>query len=209
MVATSLRVVARKPTVVYLLVAATVGLSAFVLFSGSATGLLTTMGRNPDLTGRTEVWKIVLRVTANPLFGAGYESFWLGDRLITLQSLVGETINQCHNGYLEVYVNLGWMGIALLAVVIVTGCQRVTLAVRRDPAAGKLRLACFVAALIYNFTEAGFKMMSLMWIIFLLTTTAVPEASVSNAANNGPTLGENDSGIWGPGCPEHFQAIRL
>ncbi len=199
MVATSLRVVARKPTVVYLLVAATVGLSAFVLFSGSATGLLTTMGRNPDLTGRTEVWKIVLRVTANPLFGAGYESFWLGERLLTIRSLVGETINQCHNGYLEIYVNLGWIGLTLLALIIATSCRKVVLAVRQDPAVGRLRLAYFLVGVIFNFTEAGFKMMCPVWIFFLLAAMAVPRTPVPEGL---PAIGGDLTGSFADWEPQ-------
>ena len=47
----------------------------------------------------------------NPLLGAGFENFWVGERQVTLGGLGG---NQAHNGYLEIYLNLGWVGILLL-----------------------------------------------------------------------------------------------
>ncbi len=44
----------------------------------------------------------------NPLLGTGYESFWLGPRLQWFWQHAGlGHINEAHNGYLEVYLNLG------------------------------------------------------------------------------------------------------
>ena len=71
---------------------------------------------------------------------------------------------------------MGWLGVALLSFVIARGYQNVVGALHRDPELGKLRLAFFVIALLYNLTEAAFKMMHPVWIIFLLAVTAVPEA---------------------------------
>ena len=65
------------------------------------------VGRDPTLTGRTVIWSAVLSTHTNPLLGAGYESFWLGPRLTTVWAQVGVGINEAHNGYLEVYLNLG------------------------------------------------------------------------------------------------------
>jgi len=180
---TSLVRLARKPVVVHLLVAAIVSVSFSVLFLHVGGGALETMGRDSTLTGRTEIWSTVLSVAENPLVGTGYESFWLPERIQRLWDVFGLHINEAHNGYLEVYLNLGWIGVALLAVLIVTGYRNVSVAFRRDPDAGGLRLAYFIAAVVYSFTEAGFRTMSLIWIVFLLATTAVPEPSVLNAPN--------------------------
>ena len=172
---------ARKPVVVSLLAATAVAFSAFALFSGGAGGLLQTMGRNPTLTGRTEVWKAILPFAQNPIFGSGYESFWLGDRLVTIGQMINSPgIQEAHNGYLEIYLNLGWIGLALLALIIAMGYRRVVvLTLRQHPNTGKLMLAYFVLALIYNFTEAGFKMQNPVWIFFLLAVMAIPKATVS------------------------------
>jgi len=42
---------------------------------------LSTMGRESNLTGRTEIWAAVLPLVPNPAVGAGFESFWLPPRL--------------------------------------------------------------------------------------------------------------------------------
>jgi exopolysaccharide production protein ExoQ len=176
---------ARKPAVATFLAATAVGVSAFVLFGGAGS-VLEAMGRNPTLTGRTEVWQVILPFAQDPLFGSGYESFWLGDRLMKIGSMTSLGINEAHNGYLEIYLNLGWVGLILLGLVIATGFRKVILAVRDDPATGKLRLAYAVLPLIYNFTEAVFKMMSPVWIFFLLAIMAVPKAGVAEKMVESP-----------------------
>jgi len=72
------------------------------------------LGREATLTGRTEVWEQVLEENTNPLIGTGYESFWLGDRMNRFWATHWWKPNQAHNGYLEVYLNLGIIGLALL-----------------------------------------------------------------------------------------------
>jgi exopolysaccharide production protein ExoQ len=182
MVATGRWPRARKPAVVSLLATTAIAFSAFALFSGGGGGLLQALGRNPTLTGRTEVWKAILPFTQNPIVGSGYESFWLGDRLVKIGEVIDSPgINEAHNGYLEIYLNLGWMGLTLLALAVAAGYRRVILAVRQNPAIGNLWLAYFVLALIYNFTEAAFKMQSPVWIFFLMAMMAPPIAAVSES----------------------------
>ena len=61
--------------------------SVFLLYALLAFGLglkgefAQAVGRSPTLSGRTEIWEIVLSQQTNPLLGTGYESFWLGPRL--------------------------------------------------------------------------------------------------------------------------------
>jgi O-antigen ligase len=117
---------------------------------------------------------MVLGNSVNPVFGTGFESFWLGERLRKMWSVyVG--INQAHNGYIEIYLNLGWVGVSLLVLLILTGYRNVIAMLRREPSAGGMRLAYFVVGVIYNFTEASFKMMTPVWIMFLVAITAIPE----------------------------------
>jgi O-antigen ligase len=128
-------------------------------------------------TGRRDLWSTVLSQPVSRMFGAGYESFWVGNRLATIQRLAHQFANQSHDGYIEILVNLGWVGIAFLALLIVTGYRKITRAVRRDPETTCLRLAYFVAALTYNFTEAAFKMMDPVWICFVWAIVSASTAS--------------------------------
>jgi O-antigen ligase len=168
----------RMPAVLHFVVVAIISISASALFLNVGGGALETMGRDPTLTGRTEIWRELLGVVSNPLIGTGFESFWLGDHLRKIWAMGGllEGINEAHNGYLEVYLNLGWIGVALLGVLIVTGYRNVVASFRRNTDTAKLRLAFFVAAVVYCLTEAAFKMMCPIWIAFLLAITAIPDS---------------------------------
>lgn len=183
MVAASFPPLARKRAVVHLLVATVLAVATFALFFDAGGGLVKTLGRDPTLTGRTEVWSDVLTVIENPVLGSGFESFWLGPRLAKLWSKYWWHPNEAHNGYLEVFLNLGWVGEFLLAVVIVTGYCNAVGGFRRDSEAGKLRLAYFVVGLIYSFTEAGFRTMNPVWISFILATIAVPKNPVPETSD--------------------------
>ena len=172
-------IIVRKPALVHLLVAAIVGMSLFAIFFDSSGELVQNLGRNSTLTGRTAIWKAVLALAGNPLFGTGYESFWLGNRLEEFWSVNGgafDGIQEAHNGYLEIYLNLGWIGVTLLAGLIILSYPRVVAAFRTDPDTGRLGLAFFASELVYNLTEAGFRMMFPLWIFFLLAVVGIPKA---------------------------------
>jgi len=146
------------------------------LFLGIGGGALESMGRNSTLTGRTDIWDALFKVHINPIFGTGFESFWLGERLAFLWTFpIVDGITEAHNGYLEVYLNLGWVGLAFLAGLLWTGYKNVLRLLERDPEAGRLRLGYFVIAVVYNFTEAAIRSTDLVWIAFILAIAALPE----------------------------------
>jgi O-antigen ligase len=173
----SLSGLARKPAAVHVLVLGTVFLCLFALFFDEGATLAGAMGRDQTLTGRTEFWAELLSMSENSWFGTGFESFWLGDRAKRLWEHHSWHPNQAHNGYLEVFLNLGWLGVALLGFVIARGYRNVFGALHRDRELGGLRLAFFMVAVLYNLTEAAFRGSHIIWIVFLLAVTGVPELS--------------------------------
>ena len=170
-----LRFVKRQPIAVHLLIGTMLVVAASVLFFGVSPSALATMGRNPTLTDRTEVWGWLFSMVHNPLVGTGFESFWLGPRLEKLWSIYWWHPNEAHNGYIEIYINLGWIGIALLAVVLLTGYQKVIRAYRQELPLATLWLAYFLIGMVYNFTEAAFfRMQAPAWLFFLFAITRSP-----------------------------------
>ena len=59
-------------------------------------------------------------------------------------------------------------GVYLIALILLSGYKRAVVAFRLDPSLGGLMLAYIAASAIYNITEAGFRMLDLMWIFLLL-----------------------------------------
>jgi exopolysaccharide production protein ExoQ len=160
---------ARKPAILHSIVVVMLSVAFSVLYLGTGQGVLESMGRDSTLTGRTDIWSVALQFAQNQWFGAGYESFWLGERLESISRAVGTGLNQAHNGYIEIYLNLGWIGIGFLGIILVTGYRNVVAGYWMDPNGGKLRLAYLIIAIVYNFTEGMFKMMSTVWIFLLLS----------------------------------------
>jgi O-antigen ligase len=85
-------------------------------------------------------------------------------------------INEAHNGYLEVYSNLGWAGICFIALLLVTAYKRVMSGIRRSPKKASLLLGFFLCTLFYAFTEAAFRMMTVAWVFLLLVIVAGSQA---------------------------------
>ncbi len=174
MLVAALPLIRHRPAAVHALVLAILlGGGLFSLLGGRAA-LTETLGRKPDFTGRTEIWQILIPMAPSPIGGAGFETFWVGPRVERVFAKVGgiHMTNESHNGFIEVYLNLGWIGLGLMALILGQGYRRTVSAFRHDPALGGLLVAYAVTAMTYNVTEAGFRMLSLEWFFLLLSVVA-------------------------------------
>ncbi len=81
MLTTRLRFMRRNSAAVHALVLALAVTASLVMLLGGGASAAEALGRNPTLTGRTEIWAAVIPMAPNPLVGAGFESFWLGPRV--------------------------------------------------------------------------------------------------------------------------------
>ncbi len=164
-----------------------------VAFLGMNGDVAEAVGRNATLTDRTKIWSVLLTMPTNPLVGTGYESFWLGPRLNQLwQQFHG--LNEAHNGYLEVYLNLGLVGLSLLAGVLVSSYRKICRDLDSDLPLGLLGVSLWTVVLFYGVTEAAFRS-GLLWILFLICTISVlpreqdvEEQSDSNYTDNAESL---------------------
>lgn len=133
-------------------------------------------GRDATLSGRTELWPVVLAMNDNVLFGQGFEGFWLGERLRKLWDMYFFKPNQAHNGYIEVYLNLGAVGLCLLSGLFVSCYRRIQrmLSIPSSPETSerlvfdRFRLAFLIAFLSYNMTEAGIRSLHFMFVVLLI-----------------------------------------
>jgi exopolysaccharide production protein ExoQ len=188
-IVTSFRALDRKPFLAHVLVASMLCVSFSALFLNLGSGLVETLGRDSSLTGRTTVWKLVLGMAGNPIIGTGFESFWLGERLSRMWAIYWWHPNEAHDGYLEVYLTLGWIGVALLFVVLVTGYKNAITSYRHDLITGRFKLACLLMAVAYNFTESAIRVMNPMWFVFLFAVMNASESPVPESPpqhNNQP-----------------------
>jgi O-antigen ligase len=126
------------------------------------------LGRNSTLSGRTELWTGLLKLDTNPILGTGFESFWLGKRPERLEGIFYFIPNEAHNGYLEIYLTLGLIGLFILIALIIATFWKTRLELFRNFEWGRFRLGLLVAVVVYNWTEAAFKTISPIWFTFYL-----------------------------------------
>ena len=80
-------------------------------------GLIEHLMTDPTFTGRNVIWRFALdHVAQRPLFGFGYESFWGMPNLVAEWNYLeswGYRASDAHNGYLNLAVTTGLLGLAL------------------------------------------------------------------------------------------------
>jgi exopolysaccharide production protein ExoQ len=136
------------------------------------------LGRRPDLTTRVPMWKELLNMVKNPIVGFGYESFWLGARRQIMELHWGIGM-QAHNGYLDMYLNLGLIGLFFVVCWILLGLRKVSRQLVIDYRAGILRLCFIIIVALYNWTEATFYGLNIMWMLLFLGIMDVPSRQES------------------------------
>src|SRR5207237_978175 len=86
------------------------------LVGGSTvTRFTSALGRDATLTGRTDIWAGLLPdLMRQPIFGYGFSGFW------TVTRISEHEIGQAHNGYLEVCLQLGFVGFLLTGMFLLS-----------------------------------------------------------------------------------------
>src|SRR5580704_7625228 len=177
LIATGLSAIRSRPARVHVLCLAIVLIGGITLLFGGESVATSALGRSSTLSGRTIIWEAVIHAVPNPIVGAGFESFWISPCVKNVwRALVGwwhpEGLNEAHDGYIEAYLNLGWVGVCLMALILISGYRRSLTAFRLNQSIGGLMLAYIVAAAVYGITEAGFRMLNPIWIFLLLAVVS-------------------------------------
>jgi len=160
---------------------------------GFSTQVLHLLGKNATLTDRTEVWKDCLKIPLNPVLGAGFESFWLGERREKMWEKWDWQPNQAHNGYLETYLNLGLLGLIALIGVILATFWKSRRELLNNFEFGRFRMGLLLAILAYNWTESAFKGLSFVWFVFYIIAMDYPRARAAVPAQSEVEAEESSS----------------
>ncbi len=121
------------------------------------------------------MWSLLVSLSGNPWLGTGFENFWQGSRLDRIWSEFTWRPNQAHNGFIELYLNIGWIGVGLACFVLYRGFKAAMQRLDTAPSIAPLLAGFFAVGVVYNFTEAALvRMMAPAWIMLLLAITRVP-----------------------------------
>ena len=131
---------------------------------------VTSLGRDMTFTDRVSLWRDLLEFDINPVIGVGYDSFWIMDRMQILWETRWWRPNQAHNGYLDVYLELGMLGLFIWLVIIATTFRNISKVLLIDFNYGRFQMAFLFIFLLFNITEANLKIRTTMFFLFILTT---------------------------------------
>ena len=87
------------------------------MYSPSLHDLLQALYIDPTFTGRTDIWRFVIRHIADrPVTGYGFSTFWLTEDVVYGFKDVGwvSSVSTAHNGYLDLALQLGIPGAFLM-----------------------------------------------------------------------------------------------
>lgn len=133
---------------------------------GVSQAVVSNLGRDMTFTGRTDVWRELLGLRTDPIFGIGFMSLW--DDAALRARLPDWVASSAHNGYLEIYLAAGAIGVGFLALMLLTTGLRLNRALATGEIYSLVRFAIFVAVLVANFSESNFACMSPVGFLFLL-----------------------------------------
>ncbi len=150
-----------------------IGLFVVLGMGISVQEILNATMEDPTFTGRTFLWDFTSeQIATRPLFGFGFQSFWgIGFESPAARAPLpfARVVNQAHNGYLDVIVNLGFIGSTLFILVIgafLASLRRVSSYSQRY---SFMIWSIFFFFLFSNITETSFLRQDTQeWVLFLV-----------------------------------------
>lgn len=142
------------PAIVLCLIAVTLSMALVGVGTGDVTG---SMGRSSDMTGRTELWQAVAQtIMERPLLGFGFSGFWNGasSSSLVVEHQIRWAPAYSHNGYLEIALSLGLVGLLFVAWMFASGLKRAWRQAKDGESyLDSWPLALFLFVVIHNLAE--------------------------------------------------------
>lgn len=164
-----------------------------VLLAAYADDAVATLGRDLTFTGRTLVWGAAFaEYLSKPLLGFGYGAFWTGwsGPAATVWSQVGWEPGDSHNGLLDVALDLGFIGFALLIAHLSAVLAAALSWSRSGTRAAAWPLMFFVLFLAYNMTEnAMLRPTNLYWVLHMIIALQVAVAASQRSVEQRRSVG--------------------
>jgi exopolysaccharide production protein ExoQ len=161
-----------------------VGMISYALLTTNAGQIASSFGKDLTLTGRTDFWPLILdKIRDSPWLGYGFGAFWQGldgPSAYVWNASAFKTPNG-HNGYLDLCLDLGIVGLAIYTIEFVTSFQRALIQIRTVRTADAflpVLLLCLVV--LSNLTESSLVMQNnLLWTLQVSTFLSLCSSEMS------------------------------
>jgi O-antigen ligase len=147
--------------------------------------LVNLLGKDLTLTGRTDLWAAVInKIQERPLLGYGYSAFWQGwegESAFVLQ-LVGWDAPNGHNGILDLWVDLGFLGVGVFLlgffINFIRGMRWVQLSKTAEP----IFLLQYLTFMIID-SQASTNLLlqnDIFWVLYVAMSFSIPRSGMVN-----------------------------
>lgn len=169
-----------KTTVIFIdLVILVVG-AVMTLVLSNWTELLTAIGRDPTLTGRTPMWGVALsRLMERPLLGFGRGAFWAPGSPYALEAgkavASGFVPPHGHNGFVDLALDTGLIGILLFAISFVIAYFRALKLAYATLAPEKMWYLAFLMFFFMNNMTESFMLFrtNIYWTLYITSALSL------------------------------------
>jgi O-antigen ligase len=177
----------RAKRVATLLICAAAFIWVLLIVGGSFVQDVTqAVGRDPSFTGRTELWRMLLKIGArHPFLGAGYGGYF-GTPGNEFQEVYGYVVG--HNGLLDVFVELGAAGLILVLAFHLRFYRQFRWGLNSFFDWGVFGLCFLIMSWLLNFSESLFlKSTSYIWSISVLLSVVFSVPYLNSKRNETST----------------------
>lgn len=113
------------------------------------------VGRDADFSHRDLVWRFALELfSRNPFLGYGYEVFWTGPAGELFLRTAGFAVSHAHNGYLQLALDAGVVGVVLLVCAIAVSLYRALRLLGRHRASAAWMVGFIAFYIVASATES-------------------------------------------------------
>lgn len=153
-------------------------LTSWLILSTNSAAVFRVLDRSPDMTGRTELWVAVLHaVSKRPWLGYGFSAFWQGMKGESgiIIDAVGWPAGYSHNGFLEVMVQLGILGVASFLIgYFVLWRRAIAFASTRSQRVTRWLGTYLAFMLLYNLTECSIlEQNTIYWMLYIAVAVSL------------------------------------
>jgi O-antigen ligase len=191
-----------KQALALLLLALPAAAGALYIIHTFSPSILVSVGKDATLSQRTIIWAAAWDAALRrPILGYGFAAFWRGlygsSQNVVL--VAGWGLQQAQNGFLDVWLGLGAVGVALIAAMTGQGMRN---AARSFYSAGEKAyvrwcVVVIVCTLLYNVGESAIGLINMNWFLFLLALIGLNQAAAARLAMTSANIADDTRLVGG------------
>ncbi|MBN3927789.1 O-antigen ligase family protein [Nostoc sp. NMS4] len=146
-----------------------------ILLLNNAETVVGTSGKDLTFNGRSDLWELVIsKILERPWLGYGFSGFWTSNAASKLRATYDWASN-AHNGFLELLLELGFLGFLTFAAgfvrFFVMALTRVISVAKKPEDYWPMQMLLIIV--IVNFSEARLLTPSWNWLMYVTTSLSL------------------------------------